>query len=137
MFRVVRGGEDGTTGSAGPPKAGAQAECPCAQPTPAPTPADPAGAPAAPKNVTAALQPNGDVRIEWDDNAEPDLAYYAVRWSVDKSKPQDQWTRLPQNWTTSEATHAAAPANATVSYYVTAVDDGKLTAGKPQVSARS
>lgn len=94
---------------------------PESSPTPAPTPS-PSGPPTAPTGLSGTFS-GGTVRLDWEDNREPDILFYAVRWSTDRLKPLDQWTRLPEDWKTSEATQASPPANTIVYYYVTAVDD--------------
>jgi hypothetical protein len=90
------------------------------------------GAPAAPTGLTAT---GGDRRVslDWADNTETDLAYYAVRRSTQPDTNSGTWTRLPGNYTQSAVTDTdtALVNGTTYYYYVTAID----TAGN--VSARS
>lgn len=113
---------------------------PTATATPVPTPAYVGVPPAAPTGVTASLTPAGDVRVDWADNAEPDLAYYAVRWTTSPDLDKSKWTVLARP-KVSEATLLAPPAGKTVYFYVTAVDDengnGVFDAAVDRVSDRS
>src|SRR3712207_1637277 len=49
-------------------------------------------APAAPRGVTARVVANAVV-LDWADNAEADLSYYAVRRTTNRSLDMSRWTR--------------------------------------------
>jgi hypothetical protein len=67
----------------------------------------PSAAPKAPTGVAAAGA-CGSITIDWNDNLESDLAYYAVRRSTQPDTAAGVWTRLPQDFKSSFATDSSA-----------------------------
>src|SRR3954447_23684282 len=62
-----------------------------------------------PANLTATVDSGGLVRLDWDDTQDPNFAWFGVRRSTDPNADKATWTRLPPNFTTSEATDAGLP----------------------------
>jgi hypothetical protein len=79
-------------------------------------------APAAPTGL-GAIAGTQQVTLNWNDNVESDLSYYAVRYStVNDPDNVGAWTRHTTNFTASAATVTGLTSGTTYYFYVTAVD---------------
>ena len=87
-----------------------------------------------PMNLTATVDSGGLVRLAWDDTQDPNFAWFGVRRSTDPNADEATWTRLPPNFTTSQATDAGLPPG-TYYYYVTERSTDGTISGRSNVAS--
>jgi hypothetical protein len=94
------------------------------------------GTPSTPTGLTA-VGGGGKITLDWNNNPESDIAYYAVRRSSNPTSDKSTWTRLAGNFTTSSAVDSSSTLVGTTRYYyyVTAVSTTNQLSGRSSVAS--